>query len=304
MKFPVLAAIAAAAVAIPAHADFSYKVTRKMTGMMSQPPSTSTYYYKDQKMKFEDGNNATILDFGARTITTINNAAKTITVRSFDDIAKQGASDVKAKIDVKETGQKKTVNGFSASELVLTMQVDMPAGRQGMGRMQMEMDMWLASDVPGAEEMYKFHERNAANFPWAAMSGGANPGMASAMAELQKKIASMHGVPVEEVIKINPAGGAGMPQMPAMPQMSGAQQAQMAQARAQLEAMAAQGGPAAAAAQQALARMGGMQGGMPGMAGGGGAGGAMMQITMDSSDFSGASIPESAFAAPADYKKN
>jgi hypothetical protein len=301
MKLPVLAILAAAVVTVPAYADFSYKVTRKMTGMMAQPPSTSTYYYKDQKMKFEDGNTASILDFGARTITTINNAAKTVTVRSFDDIGKKGASDATATVDVKETGQKKTVNGFSASELVLTIQVDMPAGRQGMGKMQMEMDMWLASDVPGAEEMYKFHERNAANFPWAAMSGGGgNPGMASAMADLQRKIASMHGVPVEEVIKINPAGGAGMPQMPAMPQMSGAQQAQMDQARARLEAMAAQGGPAAAAAQQALARMGGMQG----MQAGGGAGGAMMQITMDSSDFSGASIPESVFAVPADYKKN
>jgi len=71
----------------------------------------------------------------------------------------------------------------------------------------------------------------------------------------------------------------------------------MAQARARLEQIVTQGGPAAAMAQQQLARM-------PG--GGGGAAapsGALLEITMDSSDFSGASIPDSVFAIPAEYQK-
>jgi hypothetical protein len=129
--------------------------------------------------------------------------------------------------------------------------------------------------------------------------GGGNQGLQSAMAELQKKIASLDGVPVEEIVRVKPAGGA---QMPAMPQMTAAQSAQMDQARARLEAMAAQGGPAAAAAQQALARMGGAMGGR-GQGGPPSAGGALIEMTMDSTDFSTAAIPDSVFAIPADYQK-
>ena len=111
------------------------------------------------------------------------------------------------------------------------------------------------------------------------------------MAELQKKIASMHGVPVEQIIRVKPAAGG--PQMPA------AQSAQMDRARSRLEALAAQGGPAAAAGQQALSRMGGGRGPVPS----GGNPGVLMELTMDSSDFSTAAIPDSVFAIPADFRK-
>ena len=66
----------------------------------------------------------------------------------------------------------------------------------------------------------------------------------------------------------------------------------MAQMRAQMEAMAKQGGPQAAAAQQALARMGAASGG-----------GSLFEITMESSDFSTGSIPDSVFAIPAGFQK-
>ncbi len=262
-------------------------------------PSVNTYYLKGQKMMTDTGTVAIVMDFDARTVTTINKSTKTYTVKSFD-AATAGAKPVNASIDVKETGQKKMVNGFNASELVLTMEVDAPQGMPGGGKMQMTMNMWLSSEVPGMDQLYGFYQRNAANFPWAAMGGAGNSSMAAQMAEVQKKIVSMHGVPVQQVMKVNPAGGgaSGMPQ--GMPQMTGAQAAQMAQARQRLEAMAAQGGPAAAAAQQALARM---PGGAPGASGASVGGGALFQVTMDSSDFSSAAVPDSVFAVPADYKQ-
>jgi hypothetical protein len=269
-----------------------------MASMMgNQPPSVSTYYYKGQKVKIDNSTTATIIDFGAQTITTLNHTAKTVTVKNFQDIdANPGASGIDAKIDVKETGQKKNVNGFNASEAILTMEVESPQTRQ-MGNMRMEMDMWLSSDVPGADQLYAFHRKNAANFPYAAMIGGGNPSMAAAIANAQRKIAAMHGIPVQQIIRVKPAGAA--PAIPAASAMSSAQTAQMAKARAQLEAMAAQGGPAAAAAQQALARMGGMAGGGAPPS----SSGAMIEITMDSSDFSSDGIPDSVFAIPADYRK-
>jgi len=287
-------------------ADFSYATTRKTTGgAMAAMAGTaangvSKVYFKDQKMKTGDGNTAILVDFGAETVTTINNAGKTYSVRGFNDVspAQTGAN---VTVDVKETGQRKNINGYDARELIVTMQMDMPQQGRGMGgKMEAEVDTWISSAVPGAGELRAFYQKNAARFPWAAIGGGGNQGLMSGMAELQKKIASLDGVQVEQIVRVKPAAGADGAQMPAMPQMTAAQSAQMEQARARLEAMAAQGGPAAAAAQQALSRMGGAMGGRGAASGGGNV---LIELTLDSTDFSTAPIPDSVFAIPADYQK-
>lgn len=286
-----------------ARADFSYTTTRKATGGAMAAAAgnavqgSQKFYFKGQKMKVDNGDMAEIIDFDARTVTIINTRQKAISVRSFDDLAATAQPDASAKIDVKETGQKKAVNGYNASELVMTMDVDSPQTRQ-MGKMQMEMDMWISSDVPGAKELRAFYEKNAARFPWAAMAGDSNQGMTAGIADMQRKVAGMNGVPVQQIVKIRTAGGGSA--APAMPQMSAAQAAQMQDAMAKLRALQAQGGPAAAAAAQAMARMGNVPGASGAPAGG--AGSSMMEITMESSDFSTSSIPDSVFAIPSGYQ--
>jgi hypothetical protein len=299
----LLPLLAGLLIASPALADFSYSSTSKtggaMAAMMPNAPTVSHYYYKGQKMKVETPNATIIMDLDAGTITTLNTSAKTYTVRNMDEAMNPGGKVPDVTIDVRETGQKKTVNGYMASELVMTMEVDPP--REGMGKMQMEMDMWISPDVPGAGELRDFNKKNAEKFPWSAMAGGANPSMAKAVATMQRKMAQLNGVTVQSVMRMKSPGGA--PGMPpgGMPQMSAAQGAQMqagmAQARARLEAMIAQGGPGADAAKQALARMGG---GVPTPAP---SSAAMIEITTDASDFSGGSVPDSVFAIPADYHK-
>jgi hypothetical protein len=293
-----LFALLALVAALPAQADFSYKVTRKSGGAMASvvgnQPTVSTYYYKGQKMKIDDGTRSTIVDFGARTITSIDASAKTVTVKSFDN-AGAAQDNVDVKIDVKETGTKKAVNGFNASEAVMTMDVDSPQSR--MGPMQMEMDMWLSGEVPGAEQLRAFHEKNAANFPWAAMQGGGNPQMQAAIAQAQRKMAAMKGVPVQQVIRVKAPGNAGMNAPGISASDSARMQGGMEQARARLEAMKAMGGQQAAIAEQMLAKLGGGPGaGRPASA--------LVEITMDSSEFSDAAIPDSVFAIPGDYQKN
>ncbi len=298
MKIAALIALACS-VQVAALADFSYTSARKTTGGVMAPMAgaagntLSKVYFKGQKMKTEEGDTARIIDFDAQTITTVNNARKIFTVHSFSEIADAGRTAPGITIDSKETGQRKTVNGFDAKELILTMDMDMSQGRGMGGKMQIEVDMWIASGVPGASEVRSFFQKNAARFPWSAMGGGNNASLQSAMAEIQKKIASMDGVTVEQVIRVKPAAGA-----PAMPQMTSAQSAQMDQARARLEAMKAQGGPQAAMAEQALARMGALTGsaGAPG-------GGPLIEMTVDSTGFSTNSIPDSVFAIPDGYQK-
>jgi hypothetical protein len=288
---------------LAARADFSYSQTRKSaTGMMAgaaggQNQVTKTYF-KGQKMKIDSGATAHIFDFEAQTVTNINNTDKSYTVTKFSDLgqALQG-SGASVSVDVKETGQRKQVNGFNASQVIMTMSMDGMGGPAAGMKMQVEMEMWISPDVPGAKEARAFFDKNGERFPWSALAGGGNPAMQKSMAEVQRKMSALHGMPVMQVMRVKTGGGGEMSQ--AQQQMQQAQSdPRMAQAMAQLEAMKKQGGAQAAAAEQAMARMGAMRG----MAGAGG-GGALMEVTTESGDFSTSSISDQVFAVPSGYQK-
>jgi hypothetical protein len=298
MKTAVLGTIALFSMTLSARADFSYTITGKTTGGSmagmagNANGQTTKMYFKGQKLKSENADLSTIMDFEAQTLTTINHRTKTVTVAKLGDVIGK-AGDAQMKIDVKETGQQKTINGYNAKELLLTMEMEMPQGPQ-MGKMQVEMELWLSPDVPGNAEAREFYRKNAERFPWASMAGG-NPQLTQAVAQMQRRMAEMNGVQVETVMKFKPAGGAGAQAMPQMPQMTAAQQAQMQAAMARMQQ---QGGPGAEAAAQMMARMGNMgRGGAP-------ASNSLMEITTDATEFSTAPIPDSVFAIPAGYQKN
>ena len=273
---------------LAAHADFSYTQTRKGagTGGAAAGDAAMKHYFKGQKMAAQSSATSSIVDLDAQTITNINHATKTYTVMKFSDLGQvMKGSNVDAHADVKQTGQKKNINGYNAVEVVMTMAMDNPQLAQSAMKMTMEIDMWLSPDPPGAQEMSAFYRKNMDKFPWAAMGGGgANSGMQKAMGDMQRQIAQLGGVAVLQVIKMK--GG------------NDAQSAQMAQnmeqTRAKLEAMKKAGGPQAQAAEQALARMGAMSGA---------GGGSLFEVTMESTGFSTASVPDSVFAIPAGYTK-
>jgi hypothetical protein len=232
---------------------------------------TSKHYIKGQKMITDDGDRVTIMDLDAQTMTTINRTQKTYSVRPFNEMYnKSAAAGMNVTADIKKTGQHKTINGFDADEMVVTMAMDNTQSKQPGAKVQMQMEMhiWFASDVPGIDAAHAFYEKNADRMPWAALAGGN-----ASMAEIQRKMATMHGIPVLTVMKM----GSSNPQ----------QQAQMDQARARIEEMKKQGGPQAAMADQMLARMGGSS----------------SDITNESSGFSASPVPDSVFAIPADYQK-
>jgi hypothetical protein len=121
--------------------------------------------------------------------------------------------------------------------------------------------------------------------------------MQAAIAQAQRKMAAMKGVPVQQVIRVKAPGNAGMNTPGISASDSARMQGGMEQARARLEAMKAMGGQQAAIAEQMLAKLGGGPGaGRPASA--------LVEITMDSSEFSDAAIPDSVFAIPGDYQKS
>jgi len=289
------------AAGLTASADFSYTNTMKTTGGSmaamagTAADRTSKYYFKGQKIMTTTGDVSTIIDFGAQTVTTINTAQKTYTLKKFSDVAAGTAANMDMTVDVKDTGQTKVINGMNATEALITMDMDMELGRGAPPmKMQMEMHLWISPDVPGSSEVRAFYEKNMANFPWTAMAGGmGNPSVTKAMAQMQQAMAKLKGMPVEEVIKIKSAGGAGAPQMamPQMPQMTPAQQQQMQAAMSKMTP---------AQQQQMQAMMGGMGRGATPAAGGSGS---LMEMTGTANGFSSASVPDSVFAIPDGFKQ-
>jgi len=277
-----------------ARADFSYTMTMKSAGgMAAATPANNRVtktYLKGQKMKTDSGTSAMILDFDAQTITNIDQTQKTYTVTKFADMGAAASAASRAgfevNVDVKETGQKKTINGYSASEVILSIEMDSPQGRQAGMKMHMEMDIWISPDVPGGQELRAFYQRNAGKFPWTAMAGDAgrgNQSMRNAIAEVQRKMSDLKGVPVLQVMKMGSSGNEA--------QMAQMQQG-MAQARAQLEELKRQGKLPPQLEEQ-LKRMTAAPSG----------GGSLFETTMESSDFSASPVPDSVFAIPAGYQQ-
>ncbi len=91
--------------------------------------------------------------------------------------------------DIKETGEHKVINGFNATQMLMTMEMSGAGGGPPGMKMQMEMEIWVSADVPGVGDLRSFYQRNMAKFPWASLGEGTNPGMKAAMIDLQKKLA-------------------------------------------------------------------------------------------------------------------
>jgi hypothetical protein len=283
------------ACALTARADFSYVQTQKSTGGMAAMAATAAaanattkHFLKGQKLKTDTGSTSIIMDFDTQTVTTINHTQKTVSVKTFAELGQmmnKVGGDVK--IDVKETGQHKTVNGFNANQVVMTMTMQGMNGAPAGTQMTMEMEMWLSPDVPGSQQLRTFYEKNAERFPWAAIAGGqGSPQMTNVFAEIRKKAATMHGMPVMQIVRMK-AGG------PAMDAQMKQAQAGMAEMQAKIEEMKKQGGQQAQMAEMLAGRMGALRGG---------SGASLFEVTMESSGFSTASIPDSEFAIPAGYQ--
>src|SRR5213594_2974907 len=92
-----------------ARADFSYSLTTKSAGAGDR---VVKHFFKGNKMKLDQGETATIIDFDAETITHIDNKQKMYRTIGFDEFGGPTAAALKKTeltVDVKETGQQKTI---------------------------------------------------------------------------------------------------------------------------------------------------------------------------------------------------
>src|SRR5258706_5399751 len=141
-------------------ADFSYEQSTKMTGGAMMPvmrfagafskqlrePVQTTVSVKGNRMVHWSKDHAQIIDLDSETMTEVNFPKKQYSVVTFAEMTqameramqrvqdKKGESkpaegkpsDTKTdfKVDVKETGQSKQIGGYTAKQMIMTMQMD------------------------------------------------------------------------------------------------------------------------------------------------------------------------------------
>ena len=250
------------------HADASYQETSQITGgtmvqalqsvsfiksvkNMFAPITTVTMVHGSQKAVV--GKDSTeITDLDRETITRIDNVRKTYTVTTFAQMRQaianvpkqmeqaqtqmkqeqpeQPKSNIQTSFDVsvKNTGATREINGLTAQEQLITMQMhatdpNAPASEAGNSvTYVVTTDAWIAVDPPEVKEIQEFDQRMAKQL----MAGvdvkafqtqmsqnagmaqllGSKPGSAEAMAQMQKEIAKLKGTRVLEVTRMGGSG--------------------------------------------------------------------------------------------------
>ena len=214
-------------------------------------PTESAVYLKGNRMATLNKKSGQIVDLDKETITNIDFEKQTYSVMTFAEMAQMMAEMQKAaqqrmaeaeakqrsaarqmedsrtkmdmKVDVKETGMAKNVNGLDTKEFIMTIETLVSAEaqtQQGPAPMAMATkivsDMWMTPQLPGYEEMLEFQKRMAAKMATSLM-----PSMSPMMfqqrgsSELYKKMAEegakLKGTPVLTVTRMMGPGGVGGP---------------------------------------------------------------------------------------------
>ena len=326
-------------------ADFTYQETSTITGgmMMSmmkvvgafskqaREPIQATIAVQGDKMMHRTSNSASVIDLASGTITHIDFQKKQYSVMTFEEMNqmmeqmaqkmqkrdkgdKGDKGEMKFKVSAKATGNSKQVAGFEAKEMIMKMEMEMEAtdkdsGQSQKGGMTVTTDMWIAPGVPGYREVRDFYKRMAERINWTP--GGnmfmSDPKVSQGMAEVNKEVARLDGMPVQQFISMGIAGQPGASGAPADGSAPPAQQ------QPQVERPSVGGA------------LGGALGGRLGLGGLGrkkpadqpaapanapaaggqapGAPGSLLEMTTELSSFSSNPVDASLFAVPAGFKK-
>jgi hypothetical protein len=211
----------------------------KMAGAFSKSarqvgePIASTVMVKGNRMTRISKDRTEIIDLDKDTFTQIDNVKKQYTVMTFEQMKQQMETamarakerqqqagqqpagnnaqnvDVKFNVQVRNTGAAKDVAGLSADESIMTMTMDATDKTSGKeGSMAITNDMWLATGIPGYDEVREFYKRYAARMG-TVFSGAIspsmmamNPGMSQGMADMAKEMSKLKGIPVLQITRM------------------------------------------------------------------------------------------------------
>jgi hypothetical protein len=210
----------------------------KMAGTFSKQarqagePIVSTVAIKGNRMAHINPDHTEIIDLDAETITNIDTLKKQYTVMTFEQMRQQIAAaaakmkeeqqkagqpapqqpsttDVSFQIHVRNTGQTKDVSGISTNESILTMNMDATDTSSGQtGSLAITNDLWLATEVPGYDEVKEFYRKFALKMG-TVFNSAVNPAMLAqyqgagkGMADMAKEMSKLKGTPVLQVMRM------------------------------------------------------------------------------------------------------
>jgi hypothetical protein len=208
----------------------------------AREPIVSTELLKGHKMRRDSSDgNSTIIDLDGRQIIEIDNLKRTYSVITFDQMrqrleaakvqmqeqmAKQNKGNpqqanfkITPKLSVTEGPGTRTVMGLATQEVKVDIDMLMEAsdpnqpGQTGQLQTWVKSDQYVASSIPGSEQVREFQQAMAKELDWVpGEMFGANPQVSAGMAELRKNSA-VQGFPMLQYISIGmgapgQAGGA------------------------------------------------------------------------------------------------
>jgi hypothetical protein len=328
---------------LPLMADFSYQQTSRITGgsmmrMMKMvpgggkalEPQVSSQLFRGGQMASVSSTAIDVIDVDRQVMTHIDLEKKTYATITFaefrqalDAISKkmqqqmgqqQNQASMDFRVDVKDGGQSKVIEGMSTNLMKMLLAMDVKDQKSGQATtVNMDMDMWMTKDVPGYDEVKKFHQKYAEAVGMtpemvrmSRMAMG-QPGLGEGMAKMMKEASKLQGVPLLQVTRMTGIGGPGG-EMPEVKMPSGKEVGDAA---------------ATSAVSSALGRIGGI-GGLGGFGrkkkeapkeepkpaeqpkpapSGPPQPSVFMEMTSEMSGFSTAAVDGSKFSAPAGFKE-
>jgi len=293
-------------------------------------PVVSTEYVKGHTMRRDSSDGqSTIIDLDGRQIIEIDNQKRTYTVLTFDEMrqrleaakaqmqeqmAKEKQSKPQAnfkitpKLSVSDGPGTRTVAGLPTREVKLDIELLMEASdpnqpsQSGQVQTWVKSDQYVASSVPGYEEVREFQQAMAKELDWVpGEMFGNNPQVSAGMAELRKN-SSVQGFPMLQYVSL----GMGAPGQAAGANTNASSDQQQPQ-----QSSVDVTNPSAAASQALGKMLGGFhrkkkndQSGNQAAASAPPAEpGALIQMTVEVTSLSTDSLDASLFAAPAGYQQ-
>ena len=191
-----------------------------------------------------DGETGQIIDLNEEKVYDLDIRNKTYTVTTFAEIHRQfeearkkaaaetpresapssapsGEPQVDIDFDLKETGQKRVINGFDAREVVMTIGVhEKGKALEASGGFALTSTTWLTSTVASMAEAADFDRRYAEKLSTSLMFDAQqmatvlamHPMMRDAIAKFEAESVNMNGTPVMTVVKFEAVANPAQPQ--------------------------------------------------------------------------------------------
>jgi hypothetical protein len=220
MKSFVLASLISLALASPAIADVTIKMTTGGKGMGMSGTTTGTTYIKGNKMRSDlligGKTQSTIFDIDAQKMYIFESGKKEADVWDMTDFAKQIGTTVDAenlKASIKPNGQTKAFGSLTADGY--DMEINVPATLGGNKDMAVTVTLtgpvWIVKNAPGAADYNAFYKA-AVEKGWIfgdPRAAKGSPGQAKAMAEMYRQFAEIGGIAYESNLEVKMSGGGG-----------------------------------------------------------------------------------------------